>query len=53
LAKLNWIENHAFDLIITDIQMPVDGFLFIKELQNAKKPIMTSNLLLPLLVEMI
>ncbi len=35
---LNWIANQAFDLIITDIQMPVmDGFLFIKELQNAPK----------------
>ncbi len=35
---LNWIENQTFDLIITDIQMPVmDGFLFIKELQNAPK----------------
>lgn len=35
---LNWIVNQAFDLIITDIQMPVmDGFLFIKELQNAPK----------------
>lgn len=32
---LHWVKNNSFDFIITDIQMPVmDGFLFLKELQN-------------------
>jgi signal transduction histidine kinase/CheY-like chemotaxis protein/HPt (histidine-containing phosphotransfer) domain-containing protein len=35
---LIWIENNAFDFVITDIQMPdMDGFIFIKELQNTPK----------------
>jgi len=35
---LIWIENNAFDFVITDIQMPdMDGFIFIKELQNTLK----------------
>ena len=35
LDALSWIKDNSFDLIITDIQMPVmDGFLFLKELQN-------------------
>lgn len=36
---LLWIEKNAFDFIITDIQMPVmDGFSFLKELQNKSYP---------------
>ena len=32
---LQWAETNNFDLVITDIQMPImDGFVFLKELQN-------------------